>query len=171
MITNADNTVLYGTTVSGGLNNSGTIYSILPDGSNYTVLYNFDFRDQSGCNPYAGLFLSSNKLYGTNFATGNYNAGTIFAYDISGASIELVYTFTGTTGGIGPKSTLIKSGSLLYGTTVQGGNYNTGTIFSYNLTVVLIHHYCHKCVIIHSSFIIFDFIKKCKGTENKKYII
>jgi len=133
LITNSDNTVLYGTTVSGGLNNSGTIYSILPNGSSYTILYNFDFRDQYGCNPHISLLLLSNKLYGTNFATGNYNAGTIFAYDISGATIELVYTFTGGAGGSGPKSALINSGSLLYGTTMQGGEHSAGTIFSYNL--------------------------------------
>jgi uncharacterized repeat protein (TIGR03803 family) len=133
LIANADNTVLYGTTVSGGSSNSGTIYSILPNGSDYNVLYNFDFRDQYGCNPYAGLFLSNDKLYGTNFATGDHNAGTIFAYDISGASLSLVHGFTGGAGGSSPKCTLIRSGNLLYGTTMQGGDNNTGTIFSYNL--------------------------------------
>lgn len=68
--------VLYGTTKSGGTNNVGTIFQINPDGSNYSVLYNFS----SSPNPYSTLALGtftdgSGTLYGTTAG----GVGTVFA--------------------------------------------------------------------------------------------
>lgn len=133
LISNGDNTILYGTTISGGSYNSGTIYSILLSNNTYNKLYNFNFEDEYGCNPYASLLLLGNKLYGTNNSTGINSAGTIFAYNLGNSTLKLIHTFTGS-GGSGPKCTLINSGNLLYGTTDAGGAYGTGTIFSINIT-------------------------------------
>src|SRR5271157_2921669 len=51
-----DNT-LYGTTQSGGTAGSGVVFKIHPDGTGYTVLWNFSGGNDGG-NPYAGLILS-----------------------------------------------------------------------------------------------------------------
>ena len=55
--------VLYGCAHNGGTNNTGTIFSINTDGSNYQDLYSLG-TGTAGQNPY-GLVLSGSVLYGT----------------------------------------------------------------------------------------------------------
>jgi uncharacterized repeat protein (TIGR03803 family) len=66
------NGVLYGTTIAGGNSyNSGTIFSLNPDGSDYHTVYNFT-GGKGGAQPDAGLLLSGNTLYGTTQSVGSY---------------------------------------------------------------------------------------------------
>ena len=72
----------YGTTVAGGSQNQGTIFKMTPAGA-LTTLYNF--CSQSNCNdgaaPYAGLVQDSHgTFYGTTFAGGGSNNGTVFSF-------------------------------------------------------------------------------------------
>ena len=70
----ASNGNLYGTTLSGGTVNAGTIFSIPTSGGTPTTLYSF--CSQSGCadgaNPFAGLILgqADGNLYGTTTGGG-----------------------------------------------------------------------------------------------------
>ncbi len=131
LIANGDNTILYGTTLEGGDNNCGTIYSILLDNNTCNILFSFSV-DSNGFNPLASLLLLNNKLYGTNSGGGG-GAGTIFSYNLDNSTLELIHTFTGSEGS-GPECKLINSGNLLYGTTDAGGDNGTGTIFSIDMT-------------------------------------
>jgi uncharacterized repeat protein (TIGR03803 family) len=76
---------LFGTASGGGSAGQGTIFSVNPDGSAFTVLYNFTAGDPDtgtntdGAEPYDGVIVSGNTLYGTANAGGDYNDGTVFA--------------------------------------------------------------------------------------------
>jgi len=130
---------LYGTTQSGGSNGAGTIFSIHVDGTGYTNFYNFNFAGpdggyptgSSGGNPYGGLILSGNTLYGTT-SSGSSDNGTVFAVKTDGTGYTNLYRFIGTGFGAHPQSGLILAGNTLYGTTYDGGSNNDGTVFAVN---------------------------------------
>ena len=56
-----DGTYFYGMTASGGTNNKGTIFRIMPDGSNYLKL--FDFNGINGAYPKGSLLSDGTFLY------------------------------------------------------------------------------------------------------------
>src|SRR5712692_8434009 len=68
---------LYGTTSSGGVFGSGTVFKLDPSG-NETVLHNFTGGGDGG-RPIAGLIMdTAGNLYGTTGFGGASNAGTVF---------------------------------------------------------------------------------------------
>jgi uncharacterized repeat protein (TIGR03803 family) len=67
----------YGTAVSGGANNHGTVFSITANGR-FKTLYSFgDIPD--GQDPYAGVITSHGLLFGTTADGGGENEGTMFS--------------------------------------------------------------------------------------------
>lgn len=122
---------LYGVTLQGGTNNSGEIFSINVNGSEYTNLYSFSGRPD-GANPVAGLILSDNRLYGTTEFGGDNGYGTIFSIGVEGAGYTILQSFGSSDNGDGqyPRADLIIMGTSLYGTTYQGGAYSCGILFS-----------------------------------------
>jgi uncharacterized repeat protein (TIGR03803 family) len=120
---------LYGTTPNGG-EGGGTVFEISAQGEE-SILYNFTGgKDER--TPVGGLMLDPNgNLYGTtsgdNF-TGVY--GTVFKLSRSGKIAEL-HTFAGPPeDGALPYSGLIHDTiGNLYGTTAEGGAYESGTVF------------------------------------------
>ena len=76
-----DGTRFYGANTLGGFAASGTIYSIKPDGSGFTVLYTFTGADD-GSDPWATVTLSGKTLYGTTHQGGKSGNGTIFRIDL-----------------------------------------------------------------------------------------
>ena len=125
---------LYGTASSGGSNDGGTIFELSPSGV-VTTLY--DFCSQPGCsdgeNPYGGLIQGTNgNLYGTTWAGGTDNAGTVFEITPAG-ELTTLYRFCSQpscTDGYGPAATLTQStNGNLYGTTGLGGTAFYGTVF------------------------------------------
>src|SRR5882762_2551760 len=56
--------ILYGTASAGGSSGNGTVFAVNTDGSGFANLYRFTGGNDGG-DPYAGLILSSNTLYGT----------------------------------------------------------------------------------------------------------
>jgi uncharacterized repeat protein (TIGR03803 family) len=136
--------VLYGTASSGGLGNglTGVIFAIHTDGTGFTNIYSFSPGGVSGDgdNPYAGLTLSGNTLYGAAVDGGSGNSGTIFSVNTDGTGFTTLYSFTPTgfdpdnfsstnSDGAGPYGTLLLSGNTLYGTANYGGNGGNGTVF------------------------------------------
>jgi len=95
-----------------------------------TTLVTFNGGD--GDNPQAGLVVSCGTLYGTTYAGGSSNAGTVFAVNTTGGSFTNVYSFTGGNDGHGPQAGLVLSGNMLYGTTELGGASGFGTVFAVN---------------------------------------
>ena len=122
---------LFGTAYGGGPSGYGVVFEIQTNGSGLTVLWNFS-GGSDGANPVAGLLLSGTTLYGTTFSGGASNFGTVFALNTDGSGFTNLYDFTGGNGGANPTAALVLSGSTLYGTSLQGGSKNLGTVFALN---------------------------------------
>ena len=121
----------YGTTLvlTGVTNpNLGAIYKITPAGS-ITLLHSFD--GTHGAESYAPLIQASNgNFYGTTEGGGNYKNGVVFEMSPAGVFTDL-HDFDPNTEGGQPFSALIEgTNGFLYGTTVYGGTFNAGTIYS-----------------------------------------
>ncbi|MGA8489651.1 MAG: choice-of-anchor tandem repeat GloVer-containing protein [Terriglobales bacterium] len=130
-------TNLYGTTPTGGVNEEGTIFELIPQAEGRwkeKVLYNFCslMGCVDGTQPDAGLiFDPAGSLYGTTAFGGANNEGTVFKLtpDSSGGWTESVlYSFcslAGCSDGREPFAGLIlDNAGNLYGTTSIGGNGN-----------------------------------------------
>ena len=76
---------LYGTTQIGGAlpHSFGTVFTINIDGTGYTILYTFSGGSDEG-DPFAGLVLSGNTLYGTTEGGSGY--GTVFALALTNSA-------------------------------------------------------------------------------------
>jgi uncharacterized repeat protein (TIGR03803 family) len=120
----------YGTTDSGGTGAAGTVFKITPGGSE-TVLYSFLGTPGDGEGPLASLIQGSDgNLYGTTTSGGTNNRGTVFRLTLTGTETVL-YSFAGGTGdGAYPQASLIQgTDGNFYGTTLEGGTSNNGTVF------------------------------------------
>jgi uncharacterized repeat protein (TIGR03803 family) len=116
---------LYGTTVSGGASNQGSIFKITTAGV-VTTLANF--YGYNGMAPNAGLILASDgHFYGTTTSGGANNLGTVFRMTPSGTLTTLAHLTTATGGA--PRAPLMQAlDGHFYGTTSANGN-GSGTIF------------------------------------------
>jgi uncharacterized repeat protein (TIGR03803 family) len=132
---------LYGTSSYGGDSASGTIFKINTDGSDFTNLHSFSEGDSldfyatnsGGSNPYGGLTLSGNTLYGTAQTGGAAGDGIVFAINTDGSGFTNLHTFMGyPSEGDVPQAALLLSGNTLYGTTFYGGSGGGGTVFAVN---------------------------------------
>jgi uncharacterized repeat protein (TIGR03803 family) len=127
--------VLYGMTYSGGANANGVIFNVNTDGSGFKKLIDFDgsFGTKKGSYPEGSLTLSGTLLYGMTGQGGTDNEGVVFKINTDGSGFTKLFDFTIThNGSIFPESDLTLSGTILYGTTAQGGPNNRGTIFKLN---------------------------------------
>jgi uncharacterized repeat protein (TIGR03803 family) len=120
---------LYGTTVSGGLNSNGIIFSFDASASSFAKL--FDFNGAEGRNPVGSLVQATNgKLYGMCTAGGLFNDGVIFSFDPSSSIYTLVDNL-GLTDASSPNGSLTQGiDGKLYGMTYAGGANNSGVVFS-----------------------------------------
>jgi uncharacterized repeat protein (TIGR03803 family) len=123
---------LYGTTLAGGISDSGTVFRVNLDGSGYVSLKRFSGPD--GANPYSGLALGANgELFGTTVLGGSSNLGTIFRLAKDGSDFSVLHSFTGGTDAISPRAALIQgSDGALYGIGDFVNASNRGTIFRIN---------------------------------------
>jgi uncharacterized repeat protein (TIGR03803 family) len=122
------NGTLYGTTLNGGANNSGTLFTISPSGHEH-VIHSFAGGTNDGGNPLAALIEVGGKLYGTTATGGSVGAGTVFDATTSGDE-HILYSFKGyPKDGEEPKAPLIAVDGELYGTTYLGGKNRDGTVF------------------------------------------
>lgn len=115
-----DGTYLYGMTTGGGINNSGTIFKIKSDGTDYAKL--LDFSSTSGHLPYGSLSLYNDYLYGMT------RLGNIFRIKTDGTEFSNIYNFDI----VDLHGTLLVVGNELIGTTFNGGQFNYGSIFKIN---------------------------------------
>ena len=123
---------LYGTTYAGGTDDAGTVFSLTPAGT-FTTLVQFTGNGSTnkGKGPAAPLTQDGTNFYGTTTAGGTGDSGTVFRVSTTGSLTTLV-NFTGngdSNKGANPQSRLIKKDSYLYGTTLEGGTSDRGTIF------------------------------------------
>jgi len=125
---------LYGMTYGGGLNLKGVIFKINTDGTNFTKLFDFD-GIPNGANPYGSLTLSGSTLFGMTYKGGTSDFGTFFKLNIdgSGYTLDKLLDFDGTNNGSYPQGTFYELNCALYSVTNEGGSYDGGTIFKYDL--------------------------------------
>jgi uncharacterized repeat protein (TIGR03803 family) len=83
-----------------------------------------------GALPYAGVILSSNRLFATTSQGGSSNHGSVIVVNTDGTGFTTLHSFNGIDGYY-PIGALILSGNTLYGTTANGGE-NSGTVFRLN---------------------------------------
>jgi uncharacterized repeat protein (TIGR03803 family) len=120
---------LYGTTIEGGANNDGCVFSINPSGKE-KVIYSFT-GNPDGKYPHEGVILDgAGNLYGATFDGGEFGFGTIFEVVIATGRETVLYSFMGQPDGANPDSVLTRDlAGNLYGTTFYGGTSNNGTVF------------------------------------------
>jgi uncharacterized repeat protein (TIGR03803 family) len=128
---------LFGTTVSGGANGSGTLFKINRDGSDYTVLHSFGGVAGDGQWPSDVLSMGSDgSIYGSTLFGGACNEGALFKVGPDGNGYSVLKSFSRVGGdGEQPQGRLIcgQDGSF-YGTTIKGGSNDCGTVFKLNPT-------------------------------------
>ena len=132
---------LYGTATVGGSSGNGTVFAVHTDGAGFTALHSFT-NGNDGSNPYGGLVLSGNILYGTASEGGSSGNGTVFAVHTDGTGFTTLHAFTAffdDTNNVNsdgafpfPYDGLILSGNILYGTASEGGTNGNGTVFKVN---------------------------------------
>jgi uncharacterized repeat protein (TIGR03803 family) len=122
---------LYGTAGQGGSDGNGTIFAINTDGTSLRNLHNFS-GGGDGANPYAGLVLSGDTLYGAAPQGGSEGNGAIFGVNTDGTAFRTLHSFTGGDDGAGPVGGLLLSGNTLYGTATGGGASGNGAVFAVN---------------------------------------
>jgi uncharacterized repeat protein (TIGR03803 family) len=124
---------LYGTALTGGRNNGGTVFRLNPNGTGFVVLRNFTGVGGDGKSPRATLVQSrSGILYGTTISGGAAGVGTIFQMNPDGSGYTVLKSFLQDSyDGIDPHAgLLLANDGTLYGTTSAGGRDQNGTIFS-----------------------------------------
>ena len=134
-------TVLYGTTLTGGKHNNGSIFSINDDGTEYSTPLLFDFPasavNNAGDQPFSNFVAVGSVLFGMASEGGHKGGltgnGDIFSFDTSSATYTRLYSFSGGTG-FDPHGQLIldPNGHTFYGMTPVGGKHRVGVIFSFS---------------------------------------
>ncbi len=119
-------TYLYSASPDDGSPSYSVVIKVTPAGAE-TLLYSFGptggYTDADG----ALIQGRDGNLYGTGFAGGTYNGGTVFKVTLAGAGTVLYSFAVGV--GVGPFLAIQGSDSNFYGTTGRGGANNNGTVF------------------------------------------
>ena len=125
------NGLLYGTTLDGGTNNTGIIFSIGQDGTGYQEL--FSLAKPTGDQSHSCFVVTNNILYGMTADGGDSGEGVVFAFDPFMSNFQTLFSFTcASSTGKEPhgRLTLDPNGTTLYGMTRKGGDHDFGVVFS-----------------------------------------
>jgi uncharacterized repeat protein (TIGR03803 family) len=113
----------YGTTYQGGATSHGTIFRITPGGA-FTSLYSFTNGTDGGYPRIPPVMAQDGNLYGI---TGNDTNAVLYKYTSAG-----VFSVVGTLATVSYSPLLLGIDGNLYGTTLGGGTYNSGTVFQFS---------------------------------------
>lgn len=127
---------LYGVALNGtydqqGEEGVGDVFAINMDRTGFRVVLSTSYS-------YGGVILSGNMLYGTASEGGSSGTGNIFAVNTAGTFSTNLHSFAaGPAGhtnsdGISPWANLVLVGNTLYGTALEGGTSDEGTVFAIN---------------------------------------
>lgn len=127
------NGTLYGTTSNGG-DRRGTVFSVSTSGVE-RILYKFPINNLQGSYPYASLIEKNGIFYGTTLEGGSGcsapGCGTVFAITTGTTATETVlHSFGASADGRLPAPSVIDVRGTFYGTTLGGGAYSGGTVYS-----------------------------------------
>lgn len=130
---------LYGTTSSGTASFRGVVFRLDTAGRGFKVLHEFTGPD--GAFPYSPLVAASDGyLYGTTYAGGSAELGTIFRIKPAGDGFAVVHSFSGSDGSSVFAGLVQGADGGLYGAARDGGSLGGGVAFridraSYKLLV------------------------------------
>lgn len=130
----ANDGMLYGTTVKGGVYGQGTLFQYDP--VNNVFCKKLDFKDTLyGSYPHATLINGQDgNLYGITGSGGINNGGVLFQYKPGLDVFTKKYTLDALTQGAISMSKLLQaSNGKLYGINSQGGTHQNGTLFEFDL--------------------------------------
>jgi uncharacterized repeat protein (TIGR03803 family) len=125
------NGVMYGSSTYSGSSRNGTLFSFDLATRQFTVLYSFP-GGASGCGPVGAPIRYNHKLYGVASSCGDSeNDGLVFEISLTTGKEKVLHRFTNGPDGGAPDAGLLLYEGALYGTTIYGGTYNSGTVFRY----------------------------------------
>ena len=119
---------LYGTTQYGYPDNQfGSVFTMDTSGTTFVTLHSFALSD--GARPSDLIQAADGYLYGTTDGGGASGYGTVFRVDTAGTVFATLHMFSGNDG-TSPEGGVIQAADgELYGTTLDGGASDYGTIF------------------------------------------
>jgi uncharacterized repeat protein (TIGR03803 family) len=129
------NNLLYGLTLYGGTFGFGALYSLNPLNNKDSVYADFDTNGMAYYPAGSALtHFSNGLLYGTTYAGGTYNRGTIISFDPITGLWNTVVSLDTNLGTYPIEGSLVLDpvNDLLYGMTYKGGAGDSGTIFCFN---------------------------------------
>ena len=120
----------------GGTNNLGYLYSVEPDGTNYT--YKYSFATATGATPVGKLAPNGVTFYGTTSTGGANGLGTVFGYNTDTDTYVNLADLSNTTGylntsNVGDNDPILYNG-FVYELFGSGGANGLGTITKFNTT-------------------------------------
>ena len=116
---------------TGGAHGDGVIYKLNPSTGAETILYNFT-GSQDDAFPQPNLILHGNTIYGTTKGVGETGYGTVFKLNLKTGAETVLHVFAAGADGAYPLGGMVEKSGTLYGTTLNGGTNNDGTIFTIN---------------------------------------
>jgi uncharacterized repeat protein (TIGR03803 family) len=120
---------LYGTTLFGGVSDSGTVFKLSPSGDTWveSLLYSFTDDDPNG----GVIFDDAGNLYGTTCYGGDHDEGTVFQLAPSGSgwTKTVLHSFQNGDGYCPPAGVIFDRSGNLYGVTFLSGSGDAGTVF------------------------------------------
>lgn len=124
---------LYGLTSGGGANNDGVIFKYDPLADEITKLY--DFSSSTGSYPTGDLLAINNDVcYGMTNTGGSNNLGVIYKYSLTDIEYIVIHEFDGINGANPTGSLIQASNGKLYGLTTNGGEFDKGVVFEFDLS-------------------------------------
>ncbi|MEO7990207.1 MAG: choice-of-anchor tandem repeat GloVer-containing protein [Chryseolinea sp.] len=132
-LTQGPDGLLFGLTSLDGLSGMGTIFSINSEGSNFSVLHNFD--GINGAMPLGSLIVLNEQLLGFTHQGGQQNNGVVFNYNLATGIYEKLEDLNETTGKTPWYGSLLLKGILPSVPTKLPGNISFGNISPTSISV------------------------------------
>ncbi|MFO1337430.1 MAG: choice-of-anchor tandem repeat GloVer-containing protein [Burkholderiaceae bacterium] len=134
--------LIYGVATVGGTFDRGTAFRMSADGSNFSVLHQFNWDNGNTSYPDSLMRAADGQFYGTAAYGGGY-CGALFRMDASG-NVNVLYEFPIDTYCGHPNGALIQaSDGNFYGVTSHGGAADIGTLYRMTPggTVTVMHEF------------------------------
>ncbi len=129
-----NNNKMWGSLSGGNTQGNGAIFELDPSTLDFTIVHSFVPMTVTNAQANNKLVLSGNKLYGVNASTGEFGFGQLFSIDLDSKEFVTEFSFYNHfDSATFPLGDLIPIENKLYGVTREGGSYNNGTLYSYDI--------------------------------------
>lgn len=144
-LTQPNNGIMYGACLNSGPGLVGTLFSYDITANTTTLLLDFSILSE-GEYPNSNMILIDDRLYGTTLSDFLFNGnGTLYSIELSSNTYTTLHPFELSTSGTLPMDSPIQAtNQKLYGVTNEGGLYNYGTLYSYEIsssTITVLHNF------------------------------